>query len=239
MNAFVEHHQDSIRFRYRCFDRLLLNGAIQPFQQEPRVLGFFWTYRRVYPVTRDVLRDIATQYHNWVTHQSQQWRLPILKARILTAIGTKEANRWHLELKQRWVDQYNFYINDAAWGRMFVRVCPYFPFSARVCLNQHHWLARGMERKGIRFQQCANAFPRCADPDALQALADSLTPEDLLTCGQTWLARLTPFFTKTEREHAGCQHRLFIAQAEYCRHVPRNMSADMCPFVLCAAACQV
>jgi hypothetical protein len=20
-------------------------------------------------------------------------------------------------------------------------VCPYFPFSARVCLNQHHWLA--------------------------------------------------------------------------------------------------
>ena len=24
------------------------------------------------------------------------------------------------------------------WGRMFVRVCPYFTFSAPVCLNQHH-----------------------------------------------------------------------------------------------------
>jgi hypothetical protein len=33
MNAFYEHHQDSIRFGYRCFDRLLLNGLIQPFQQ--------------------------------------------------------------------------------------------------------------------------------------------------------------------------------------------------------------
>ena len=24
MNAFYEHHQDSIRFGYRCFDRILL-----------------------------------------------------------------------------------------------------------------------------------------------------------------------------------------------------------------------
>ena len=33
MNAFYEHHRDSIRFGYRCFDRILLNGLIQPFQQ--------------------------------------------------------------------------------------------------------------------------------------------------------------------------------------------------------------
>jgi hypothetical protein len=248
MNAFVEHHQDNIRFRYRCFDRLLLNGAIQPFQQPERVLGFFWTYRRLYPVTRDVLRDIAAQYHHWVTRQSQQWRVPIVKApeeekrevfvtpyfrrahadrvvailkgrepaRILIAIGTKAANRWHLELKQRWVDQYNFYINDAEWGRMFVRVCPYFPFSTRICLNQHHWIARRLERQGIRFRQCANAFLACADPDALQAVADALTAEDVTRCGQKWLPRLTPFFTKAEREHAGCPHRLFVAQAEFC-----------------------
>ena len=28
-------------------------------------------------------------------------------ARILVAIGDKKTNRWHLELKQRWVEQYN------------------------------------------------------------------------------------------------------------------------------------
>jgi hypothetical protein len=32
MNAFYEHHKDNISFGYRCFDRLLLNGLIQPFQ---------------------------------------------------------------------------------------------------------------------------------------------------------------------------------------------------------------
>jgi len=41
MNAFVEHHKNSIQFGYRCFDRVLLNGLIQPFQQPDRVLGFF------------------------------------------------------------------------------------------------------------------------------------------------------------------------------------------------------
>jgi len=63
----------------------------------------------------------------------------IIKARepatIMTAIGKDD--RWHLELKRRWVEQYNFYVQDSRWGQMFVRVwvCPYFPFSARVCLS--------------------------------------------------------------------------------------------------------
>lgn len=41
MNTFYEHHENSIRFGYRCFDRILLNGLIQPFQQPERVVGFF------------------------------------------------------------------------------------------------------------------------------------------------------------------------------------------------------
>ena len=35
------------------FDRILLNGLIQPFQQEQRVAGFFDTYRQLYPVSRE------------------------------------------------------------------------------------------------------------------------------------------------------------------------------------------
>ena len=87
---------------------------------------------------------------------------------------------------------------------MFVRMCPYLPFSARVCLNQHHWLANRMREEGIDFRQCANAFMRCAEPQRLQELADELTPRDLASCGQKWLACFTPFFTAAEREEAGC-----------------------------------
>src|SRR5246127_4163574 len=80
VNAFYNHHQDNIRFSYRCFDRLLLNGLIQPFQQPERVVGFFNTYRQLYPVSRDVLRDIAGQFQNWVKNRSERWGAPILEA---------------------------------------------------------------------------------------------------------------------------------------------------------------
>ena len=124
--------------------RILLNGLIQPFQQPERVVGFFSTYRKQYPVSRDVLRDIARQFQGWVADRARKWRAPILEApkgrrdefvesyfrkaqpdqvvailkarepaRILIAIGKKKENRWHLQLAQRWVIQYNFYVNDA------------------------------------------------------------------------------------------------------------------------------
>lgn len=99
---------------------------------------------------------------------------------------------------------------------MFVRVCPYFPFSARLCVNQHHWLAQRMTADGLTFRQCANAFVQCSDPIRLQALADSLTPRDFERCGHKWLRALVPFFTSTERRQAACGHRLFFAQVEYC-----------------------
>ena len=252
MNAFYDHHKDSIQFGYRCFDRLLLNGLIQPFQQPERVLGFFNAYREGQRVTRRTLTEIADQFQYWVKNRSAKWDAPILEppdgdddesrrnrfvepyfhnpkpnqvvaivkarepARILIAIGGKDNESPHLEYKQRWVNQYNFYVNDPHWGPMFVRMCPYFPFSARVCLNQHHWLAIRMLAEGIDFQQCTNAFLRCGNPARLQQLADSLTPRDLLQCGRKWLAAFTPFFSDKERKQAGCQHRLFFAQVEYC-----------------------
>src|SRR6266702_6986104 len=138
MNSFYEHHRDSIHWHYRCFDRILLNGLIQPFQQPERVVGFFNTYRQLYPVTRYTLRDIAGQFQRWVTERAEKRNIPIVEApkgrrddfvdpyferakpdaivvilkarepaRIMTAIGDKVANRWHLQFAQRWVIQYN------------------------------------------------------------------------------------------------------------------------------------
>jgi len=264
MNAFVEHHKNSIEFEYRCFDRLLLNGLIQPFQQPERVLGFFNTYREGKRVTRKALTEIADQFQHWVKNRSEKWSAPILEppegtgddsrrdrlldayfqnpkpnqvvailkarepARILVAIGDKNNDSPHLEYKQRWVNQFNFYVNDSRWGRMFIRMCPYFPFSARVCLNQHHWLAARMNEEGIVFQQSTNAFLKCSNPARLQELADSLSARDLLQCGQKWLAAFTPFITDKERKQAGCQHRLFFAQVEYCDNLifHRRASVD-------------
>ena len=66
MNCFYEHHKGSIRFHYRCFDRILLNGLIQPFQQPERVIGFFDTYRHLYPVSRGALHGVADRFQQWL-----------------------------------------------------------------------------------------------------------------------------------------------------------------------------
>src|SRR5271156_2773748 len=80
MNSFYEHHKDSIRWQYRCFDRMLLNGLIQPFQQPERVVGFFNTYRQLYPVSRYVLRDIADQFQRWLKGSWEKRTIPVADA---------------------------------------------------------------------------------------------------------------------------------------------------------------
>ena len=249
MNAFYQHHKDNTLFHYTCFDRVLLHGCIQPLYRPERVKGFFDQYRGIYPVTPQILSDVAYQYRNWVVNRCKRWRVPlvdapqgrrdafmdpyfqrvkpdrvavILKAReaapIIVSIGSKKTRGYHLELKYRWVYQYYFYINDADFGRMFVRVCPYLPFSVRIYLNQHYCLAIQMRKLGIRFEQCANAFVRCSDPEQLQQLADAWTPDMIQRCAEKWLSQLIWFFSKKE-QHLGLKHRLFFSQVEYCNNI--------------------
>ena len=59
-----------------------------------------------------------------------------------------------------------------------------------------------------------------------EELADALTAEDLSTCGQKWLARFTPFFTAREGKQAGCQHRLFFSQIEFCDNLVFRRRGD-------------
>jgi hypothetical protein len=163
---------------------------------------------------------------NWVEdyYQQRPAREPIAVilrsregSRILLSHPT--SGKPHLELKQRFVDQYYFYLDDHAMGRMWIRVCPYFPFNCRVYVNSHEWLARRMRQEGIPFRQCGNAFLDCADPQRLQELSDTFAARDVITCVHRWLAQLVPFFTAAERRDEGFGYRLFVSQVEYCTNL--------------------
>ena len=80
MNAFYGRHKHSIRFHDRCFDRILLNGLIQPFQQPERVIGLFDADRRLYPVSRDTLRGVADGFQQWLRSWSAKRNVAILDA---------------------------------------------------------------------------------------------------------------------------------------------------------------
>ena len=84
MNSFYEHHKDSVRFHYRCFDRILLNRLIQPFQQPERVIGFFDAYRHLYPVSWGTLHGIADRSQQWLKQWSEKRDHVILRTEAAT-----------------------------------------------------------------------------------------------------------------------------------------------------------
>jgi hypothetical protein len=249
MNAFIEHHQPAIRFNYACFDRILLNGVIQVLQNPACVVGFLKEKRQADRVTPASFRAISADYHHFVQAFAEQrqveilmpprgvrreeWVEPfyqqlqgqtgiavILKARENARVAVSFPRQGdHVQLLNRFVQQYYFYLQDRDFGRMFLRICPYFPFSARVCLNGHEWLACCLRKEGLAFEQCANAFRTCTDPARLQGLADQFSPADIEACAHRWLAQLVPFFTDRERRHQGFGYRLFVSQVEYCTNL--------------------
>jgi hypothetical protein len=80
-----------------------------------------------------------------------------------------------LELQPRWrkcLFLYHYWI-DPVFGFMHARIQSWFPFSIQVCLNGREWLARQMDRIGLRYQRKDNCFPWIEDFPRAQALMDT------------------------------------------------------------------
>jgi hypothetical protein len=80
-------------------------------------------------------------------------------------------------------------------------MCPSFPFSARACLNRHHWLANRMRADGMAFCPYTRAFLTCSDSQRLDEPGDSAAAHALWCRGETWPAVPTPFFTAKGQSH--------------------------------------
>jgi hypothetical protein len=81
------------------------------------------------------------------------------------------------------VNHYYFYVVDADFGPLFIKFGSYFPYTAKVCLNGHHFAQRQADAAGIGYTPLDNGFADCADPAALQAICDRLDAETIETVG--------------------------------------------------------
>jgi hypothetical protein len=248
LNPFVRHHQAWIRFGYSCFDRILLRGAIPVFHSLGMVVNFLKGHRQAQALTPAYFRQISTDFHQVVTTQAQQQGIAIVEpprdvrradwvepyfrelgTRPGVAVILKATERArvivsypqqgnHLDWAWRYVKVYYVYQQDPALGRLFLRLCPYFPFPLTACVNGHEWLAQQLRGEGIAFRQRANAFTDCDDPPRLQALADAFGPAHLRQALEPLLEQWLPFFTPAERAQ-GYQHQWYMAQMEYCHNL--------------------
>jgi hypothetical protein len=139
-------------------------------------------------------------------------------ARVAVSYATKSGG-YHLDLCQRFVDQYYFYVQDTDFGPMFLRLCPYLPFNGRMVINGHDWLACQMRPENIRFRQHGNAFLTCSDPERLQPLADNFSANHVIACAQRWLSQLAPPLIDASGKRAARDYRLFFSQTEFCTNI--------------------
>jgi hypothetical protein len=142
----------------------------------------------------------------------------ILKTRQPERMAWYFAKSNQIAVMRRYVDLYYFYLNDPQCGRMFLRICPYFPCNISIWLNGHNWLACQLRREGIAFQLRDNLFVACDRPERLQELSDAFAPSDIVAAVDNWVARLLPSFTDAERQQ-GFRHQLYMAQMEYCNNL--------------------
>ena len=114
------------------------------------------------------------------------------------------------------VNHFYFYAVDDDFGPFFLKFCSYFPYNAKLCLNGHEYLKRQLTKQGIGFEALDNGILRCADPEAMQRLADGLTAEKIDALLRKWLARLPHPFSANDREQ-GIRYDISMLQAEFAR----------------------
>ena len=112
------------------------------------------------------------------------------------------------------VNHFYFYCVDADFGPFFIKFCSYFPYTAKLCINGHHWAQHQAVKAGIGFTAMDNAFAAVDDPARLQAICDELGPQQIQALLDKWLGILPDPFTDQDRD-AGYRYDLSILQAEF------------------------
>jgi hypothetical protein len=115
--------------------------------------------------------------------------------------------------KTVYVNHYYFYIDDADFGPLFIKVCSYAPWGTKLCLNGHEWAKRQLEKRGIAYEALDNGFLSCEEPEKLQEICDSLGPEEIDRLFRKWLKRI-PLPLRPEDRAAGYDWSLSIWQME-------------------------
>jgi hypothetical protein len=85
------------------------------------------------------------------------------------------------------VNHFYFYIIDQDFGPLFLKVCTYFPYNAKLCINGHEYVKQQLAKEGIAFEALDNGVLSCANPRRLQQLCDGLTGPKIDALLRKWL----------------------------------------------------
>jgi hypothetical protein len=119
---------------------------------------------------------------------------------------------------------YYFYFLDAAFGLIYLRVPTWAPFRLQFYCNGHSWLARKLTAQGIGHTMADNAFIRIDDWSLAQALADTLSPDQLHRTLDRYAERCCPV-----SDVFGQSYHWSLMQVEYATDLLFRSAATLKP----------
>jgi hypothetical protein len=109
-----------------------------------------------------------------------------------------------------------YYWLDPELGLFHIRIQTWFPFTVQVYLNGHDWLARQLDRRGLRYRRLDNAFVWLQNPKRSQRTADRLVRRDWPRILDRLARRVNPLLRDLLK---GLSYYWVIDQAEYATDV--------------------
>jgi hypothetical protein len=187
-------------------------AGIKAFAHQQRIpLVYFRKGQRKDDVAQEYrARFTGTEGVLFIGVAQEKARLPRTESRRQAQSGARYP--WVVETTS-YVNYYYFYCLDAACGPFFLKVCSYFPYNGKLCLNGHEYLKRQLTAEGIAFEALDNGILRCADPARMQAIADAFDERTIDALLRRWLARLPHPFSAADRA-AGYRYALSLLQVE-------------------------
>jgi hypothetical protein len=103
----------------------------------------------------------------------------------------KENKAWIRPAKRKCLQLY-YYFTDRQLGLIHVKLQTWFPFPLQVYVNGHEWLARRLDRHGLRYLKSDNVFLQVSDLVRAQRLADGFASVDWVRVLGRYAQRINP-----------------------------------------------
>jgi len=112
------------------------------------------------------------------------------------------------------INHFYVYCFDDDFGPFFLKFCGYFPYTAKLCFNGHHWAQRQAAKAGVGFVAMDNAFAAVDDTATLQQICNDFDASHIEALLGKWLDRLPNPFSDADRA-AGYRYKISVLQAEF------------------------
>lgn len=108
---------------------------------------------------------------------------------------------------------YYFYLIDAEFGFMHVRIQSWFPFDIQIYINGREWLARQLDKRGVGYQRYENTFLAIDDMKVAERLCERFAHRRWPRALDAFARRVSPWLP-TVRRFSGRGYYWVVDQCE-------------------------